>query len=130
MIEQLTTPSVANHLILDLRGAKGLADPAFLERVLVNAAVKAGATVLNCYFHHFGEGLGVTGVVSLKESHVSIHSWPELDYAAVDIFMCGSCDIDACKSYIEEALQASSSTYQVLPRGQLANFALLERGKA
>jgi len=42
--------------------------------------------------HNFGEGSGVTGVVLLAESHISIHTWPELKYAAVDIFMCGACD--------------------------------------
>ena len=50
------------------------------------------ATILHSHFHHFGPDGGVSGVVVLAESHISIHTWPERDFAAVDIFMCGACD--------------------------------------
>jgi S-adenosylmethionine decarboxylase len=46
--------------------------------------------VLFSHFHAFGEGQGVTGVVLLAESHITIHTWPECGFAAADIFMCGS----------------------------------------
>lgn len=67
-----------------------LTDAAAIERVLRDAALAAGATPVDARLHHFGPGLGVTGVLLLKESHISIHTWPEYGYAAVDIFMCGT----------------------------------------
>jgi S-adenosylmethionine decarboxylase len=48
--------------------------------------------VLTENWHHFGESSGYTGVVVLAESHLSIHTWPEVGYAAIDVFMCGNCD--------------------------------------
>jgi S-adenosylmethionine decarboxylase len=80
------------HLLMDLYGASGLTDGDFIEKTLRAAAKVCGATVLNAQLHHFGENLGVTGVVLLAESHISIHTWPENDFAAIDLFMCGNCD--------------------------------------
>jgi S-adenosylmethionine decarboxylase len=51
---------------------------------------RSDARVLFSHFHAFGEGQGVTGVVLLAESHITIHTWPECGFAAADIFMCGS----------------------------------------
>ncbi len=59
---------------------------------LREAAVTAGATILHSHFHHFSPNGGVSGVVVLAESHISIHTWPERGFAAIDIFMCGACD--------------------------------------
>ena len=77
------------HVLADFHGvaAAGLSDAAALERQLLAAADAAGARVLSAHFHHFGEGAGVTGVVMLSESHISIHTWPEHGYAALDVFM-------------------------------------------
>ncbi len=80
------------HLLVDLWGATNLADPALIDTALRAAAVKAGATILHSHFHHFTPNGGVSGVVVLAESHISIHTWPERSFAAVDIFMCGACD--------------------------------------
>jgi S-adenosylmethionine decarboxylase len=80
------------HLIADLHGAKRLDDLAFVEEVLRAAAEAAEATLLNVTLHHFGPGLGVTGVALLAESHISIHPWPEHGYAALDMFLCGRSD--------------------------------------
>ncbi|MCK8788309.1 adenosylmethionine decarboxylase [Roseomonas sp. NAR14] len=80
------------HLIVDLWGATNLADPAHIDAVLREGALTAGATILHGHFHHFSPNGGVSGVLVLAESHVSIHTWPERDYAAIDIFMCGECD--------------------------------------
>ncbi len=80
------------HLLVDLWGATNLADPALIDTALRAAAVKAGATILHSHFHHFTPNGGVSGVVVLAESHISIHTWPERNFAAVDIFMCGACD--------------------------------------
>ena len=80
------------HLLVDLWGARGLTDPAHIDRSLREAAEAAGATILHSHFHHFAPNGGVSGVVVLAESHISIHTWPERDFAAIDIFMCGECD--------------------------------------
>jgi S-adenosylmethionine decarboxylase len=81
-----------SHLIIDLWDAHRLGDLAHVDRVLRRAALDTGATILHGHFHHFGEGCGVSGVLVLAESHVSIHTWPERGYAALDIFVCGGCD--------------------------------------
>lgn len=80
------------HLIVDLWGASRLDDPAHIDAVLREGALASGATILHGHFHHFSPNGGVSGVLVLAESHVSIHTWPERDYAAIDIFMCGECD--------------------------------------
>lgn len=80
------------HLIIDLWDAGNLSDTGHVDSVLRQAAADTGATILHGHFHHFGEGCGVSGVLVLAESHVSIHTWPERGYAALDIFVCGGCD--------------------------------------
>lgn len=80
------------HLIIDFWGASRLEDETYIARALESAARAAGAHLLRTEMHAFGEGLGVTGVVLLAESHISIHSWPEDGYAALDIFTCGAAD--------------------------------------
>ncbi len=80
------------HLLIDLWGAKNLTDPARIDRALCDAALAARATILHSHFHHFGPDGGVSGVIVLAESHISIHTWPERDFAAIDIFMCGACN--------------------------------------
>jgi S-adenosylmethionine decarboxylase len=80
------------HLLIDLWGAQNLGDPAHIDAALRASALEAGATILHSHFHHFSPNGGVSGVVVLAESHISIHTWPERDFAAVDIFMCGACN--------------------------------------
>ena len=80
------------HLLLDFWGARNLTDPELIDRALRDAAEAADATILHAHFHHFSPNGGVSGVVVLAESHISIHTWPERDFAAIDIFMCGACD--------------------------------------
>jgi S-adenosylmethionine decarboxylase len=80
------------HLLIDLWDASNLASPEHIDEALREAAVTAGATILHSHFHHFTPNGGVSGVVVLAESHISIHTWPERNFAAIDIFMCGACD--------------------------------------
>ncbi len=80
------------HLLIDLWDASRLDDPDGIDTALREAAVRAGATILHSHFHHFTPNGGVSGVVVLAESHISIHTWPERQFAAVDVFMCGACD--------------------------------------
>jgi S-adenosylmethionine decarboxylase len=80
------------HLLIDFHGATNLTDAPFIEKALREASQACGATILQIMLHHFGEGSGVTGVALLAESHMSIHTWPETGFAAIDIFLCGTCD--------------------------------------
>jgi len=80
------------HLLLDLWGAGNLSDPDRIDASLREAAEAAGATILHSHFHHFSPNGGVSGVIVLAESHISVHTWPEREFAAIDIFMCGACD--------------------------------------
>jgi S-adenosylmethionine decarboxylase len=66
-----------------------LNDAALIRRSLRRAVVESGVHLIRLQMHKFGNGRGVTGVALLAESHISIHTWPERRYAALDIFMCG-----------------------------------------
>jgi len=83
--------ALGRHLLLDLNDCdkEVLNDLSFLRNTLVAAAIDCGATVLGESFHPF-QPQGVSGVVVIAESHLSIHTWPEYGYAAVDIFTCGT----------------------------------------
>jgi S-adenosylmethionine decarboxylase len=107
------------HLLADFHGvdAARLQDGAELETTLRDAALGAGAHILYSHLHGFGEGAGVTGVVLLAESHISIHTWPEYGFAAVDIFMCGSAQPQLALAIIEAALQARSFELRTIERG-------------
>jgi S-adenosylmethionine decarboxylase len=80
------------HLIIDLWQASHLDDIDVVESALREAATAAGATLLRLDLHCFDPSGGITGVAVLAESHISIHTWPERAYAAVDVFMCGDAD--------------------------------------
>ena len=83
--------SLGTHLLLDLKecNAELLDDVDFIRKVVLTAAQEAGATVVGETFHKF-RPIGVTGIVAIAESHISIHTWPEHSYAAADIFTCGT----------------------------------------
>jgi S-adenosylmethionine decarboxylase len=68
-----------------------------VERIMVNAALEAGAEVREYVFHKFSPQ-GISGVVVISESHLAIHTWPELGYAAVDVFTCGD-KVDPWQAY-------------------------------
>jgi S-adenosylmethionine decarboxylase len=107
------------HVLADFRGVAAdlLTDPQALERQLIDAAQAAGARVLSAHFHHFGEGAGVTGVVMLSESHISIHSWPEHRYAALDIFMCGAARPELALERLQAQLAPESVRVTTVARG-------------
>jgi S-adenosylmethionine decarboxylase len=78
------------HYLLELSGCpeKKLNNRQFVEKVLMDAARAANATVVASTFHTFNPH-GLSGVVVIAESHLAIHTWPEFGYAAVDVFTCG-----------------------------------------
>ncbi len=105
------------HLIVDLHGAKGLDDIDLIERTLHRCVDAARATLLHIHLHHFQPN-GVSGVAVLAESHISIHTWPDLGYAALDVFMCGNANPDACIPVLRAAFNAERVEVNELLRGQ------------
>ena len=107
------------HVLADLSGiaAEKLSDCAALEQLLRGAAEAADARVLFSHFHAFGVGQGVTGVVLLAESHITIHTWPECGFAAADIFMCGSAQPELALALIKKALQPGAAHIHTSRRG-------------
>ncbi len=105
------------HLLIDIWGASNLDDPALIDRTLCAGALAAGATILHSHFHHFTPNAGVSGVVVLAESHISIHTWPERGFAAVDVFMCGCCDPHKVVPFLQAAFTPSSITVDDQKRG-------------
>ena len=77
------------HLLLDLWGASHLDDLERMEQSMREIVKDCGATLLHIHLHHFTPSGGISGVAVLAESHISVHTWPERDYAAFDVFMCG-----------------------------------------
>ena len=107
------------HLLIDLWGAENLSDPALIDIALREAALSAGATILHSHFHHFTPNGGVSGVVVLAESHISIHTWPERGFAAIDIFMCGACDPHDAMPVLRAAFHPERVALNEERRGQL-----------
>ena len=97
------------HLIVDLYDAKHLDDIDQIDEALRRCVAAAGATLLHIHLHHFEPNGGVSGVAVLAESHISIHSWPEAGYAALDVFMCGSCDPHATVDVLKAAFKPNKT---------------------
>ena len=116
-------PYAGDHLLIELWDAHDLGDAALIQDTLEAAARAAEATVLHSYYHHFGSDQGVSGMTILAESHISIHTWPERSYAAIDVFMCGKCDPQQTVPTIEQGLRPGRIETRLLRRGSSADNA-------
>ena len=106
------------HLIIDLYDADRLDDIEHIEEALRRAIEVSRATLLHIHLHPFEPNGGISGVAVLAESHISIHTWPENGYAALDVFMCGDADPDACIPVLREAFSPSKIAVSELLRGR------------
>ena len=96
-----------------------LNNPKLVEQYMVEAALECGATIVNKCFHLFAPH-GVSGVVIISESHLAIHTWPELGYAAVDLFTCGeACDPKVAYDFLKKCFNSKDTSYSQLNRGIL-----------
>jgi S-adenosylmethionine decarboxylase len=108
------------HLIIDIYGGQRLDDLDHIEDVLRRAVIAARATLLHIHLHHFEPNGGVSGVAVLAESHISIHTWPENGFAALDVFMCGNADPDACVPVFRAGFRPKDIEVTDLLRGRSA----------
>ncbi len=107
-----------NHLIVDLFGARRLDDFKHIEQTLERCVKAAGGTLLKTHLHRSTPSGGIAGVAVLAESHISIHSWPEADYAALDVFMCGHSNPHAVIDVLRDAFQARHIVVKEHKRGE------------
>jgi S-adenosylmethionine decarboxylase len=105
------------HLIIELWGAENLDNLKIVDEALREAVVACGATLLHLHLHHFTPNGGITGVAVLAESHISIHTWPERHYAAMDIFMCGECQPTHALPVLQAAFKAKNMYINEQMRG-------------
>lgn len=111
--------SLGRHLLLELHECSSeiLNNLETVKTALVEAAKRAEATIIDVVFHEFNP-FGISGVVVIAESHLSIHTWPEYRYAAVDIFSCGdSLKPAAAATYLVEQFGASRASCVEVKRG-------------
>jgi S-adenosylmethionine decarboxylase len=110
--------ALGTHLILDFEGCdmEILKDVRKIRMAMITAAKKANATIVKKGFHKF-EPFGVSGMIIIAESHLSIHTWPEYCYAAVDIFACGTIDVNAAANCLAKRLKSTRCKKRRLKRG-------------
>lgn len=106
------------HLLVEYYGCdeRALNDLEYLRSMFEKAAKEARATVIKTVFQRF-EPQGVSGVVVVSESHLTIHTWPEQGYASVDFYTCGNCDPHLAVPYIRGGLGAEGSEVMEIRRG-------------
>jgi len=118
--------SLGRHILVEYFDCSSevLNDVILIEKAMIKASEAAGATIINSTFHHFSP-FGVSGVVVIEESHLAVHTWPEYQYAALDIFTCGE-TVDPWISYelLKDAFKAKSGSSLEMLRGSLS---LLEK---
>ncbi len=120
IVEHVETRNhIGTHLIYDFWHCQNLNDNAkHLEKVLVNAAHASNATVLGVMSHKF-QPHGVTAIVLLAESHISLHSWPEYNYVAIDVFTCGKqMEPQTAIAHLREVLKPKTVEKQQVTRGE------------
>ena len=115
--------ALGRHLLLELFDCDfdAISNLEAVKGALVEAAKRAHATIVDVVFHEFNP-FGVSGVVVIAESHLSIHTWPEYRYAAVDVFSCGDVlQPHVAADYLVEQLGAGRASVVELQRGIFVN---------
>lgn len=109
---------LGRHLIVELAECDRniINDQDLLRQHMEEAVRRSGATIVESVFHRYNPQ-GVSGLVIIAESHVSLHSWPEYGYAAVDFFTCGTVDPTVACAYLQQALRAGQVQVREIKRG-------------
>lgn len=110
--------TLGRHLLGELIGCKvGLNSVEFIKKSMEDAAIYSNATIVESCFHHFNP-YGVSGVVVIAESHLTIHTWPEYDYAAIDVFTCGeTVDPQRAFNYLKDCFKSERTVIKEIKRG-------------
>ena len=119
MSDKLTSCALGFQLLVEFFDCdqKLLNDVGKIEAILNEAVVAAGASVVKTVIHQFSPQ-GISGVVLISESHVTIHTWPEKGYAAVDVFTCGDRKVaEKIRDLLEVRLEAGGSRVRAIERG-------------
>ena len=106
------------HIILDLWNVQFDNKVSTLEKIIKEAIIVSKAMLLHLHLHKFGVGQGISGVALLAESHISVHTWPERNYVAFDIFMCGDTYPNLAASSLIESMSPTRKSIQILKRGK------------
>jgi len=107
------------HLIAEFWHGKNIEDPKKIKKILVEAVKIAKSVPLNMVIHKFSPH-GLTGVVLLKESHIAIHTWPEIGYIAIDIFTCGnSAKQEKALQYLKKEFKPKKLEIKRIRRGEI-----------
>ena len=107
------------HLIAEFWNGKIIEDPKEIKKILAEAVKKAKSAPLETAIHKFSPQ-GLTGVVLLEESHIAIHTWPEINYVAIDIFTCGEKAIPRrALEYLKKMFKPKKIEIKELKRGKL-----------
>lgn len=113
--------SLGQHFLIEYYDCNPviLDDLEAIKEIMLTAAKKSGATILNNFLHKFSPQ-GVSGVVIIAESHLAIHTWPENNYAGADFFTCGTrVDPLIAYEYIKQQLECKYSNYTKHDRGKI-----------
>jgi S-adenosylmethionine decarboxylase len=105
------------HLIIELWDAKNLSSLPKIRKSLKDSVKAIGATLLNISLHKFSPSGGVSGVAIISESHLSVHTWPEYKYAALDIFVCGQVDPYKAIKVLKKQYETSNIQINEIKRG-------------
>jgi len=106
-----------HHYLIDMWNAKYEESQKYISNLLVRAAEAGKASVINVHTHHFGAGQGISGLAVLAESHISVHTWPERNYIAFDIFMCGKTDPNLSLVLLKNELKPEIIKVKKIKRG-------------
>lgn len=105
------------HILADFWHGKKIENPKSIRAILLQAVKVSGNTPLKTIVHKFYPQ-GVTGLILLAESHIAVHTWPELDYIAIDIFTCGAeTNPDKALSYLRKIIKPKREMVKKIKRG-------------
>ena len=119
----------SQHLLVELFDCNtdALENQSLLTELLEAAATAANVTIVKSVFHQYSPQ-GITGIVIIEESHLSIHTWPEYAYASVDFYTCGDCHPEKALSIIKKGLNSQRTETMIIDRGlSLTDTAMKER---
>jgi len=119
VIEKRKQKYAGIHLIVEFWNGKIIEDPKKIKQILIEAAKRAKNTPLEVTIHKFSPQ-GITGVVLLAESHIALHSWPEINYLAIDIFTCGEKSMShKALAYLKKVFKPKRVKIQKIKRGKI-----------